>query len=49
MDMSKLLQLFHVESAMRGNNLRWSHYFEPEQSLIDRFEELANNQLPPLE
>lgn len=48
MDMSQLLQLFHVESAMRGSQLQWSHYFEPEQNLIDEFERLANLDLPEI-
>jgi hypothetical protein len=48
MDMAQLLQLFHVESCLRGAQLRWSHYFEPEQDLIDDFERLANVDLPEI-
>jgi hypothetical protein len=47
-DMAQLLQLFHVESCLRGAQLTWSHYFEPEPDLIARFEELANGDLPEI-
>lgn len=48
MDMSQLLQLFHVEATLRGAQLQWSHYFEPEQQLIDQFEKLANTEPPEI-
>jgi hypothetical protein len=48
MEMSKLLQLFHVEASIRGASLRWSNFFEPEPELLAKFEELANTEPPTI-
>ena len=46
--LGKTMQLIHADGMRNGIRFQWRHFFEPSKELLDKFEQITNQELEDL-